>query len=212
MLFCRDMFFSIYKGIACAAERATELSNRDTKRANVCAQVAKKKWGGSHMSTRRDFLKGAGALAGLVFCGCGLPTAAHAQKPAARLPVMVKGKRIKTIDSHAHCFFQEAIDLMGEDAARVPPPVKGVKEHFIVVEQRLKEMDAMAIDMEILSINPFWYRKDRETAQKSARSTTRSLPSCVRRNRTVSAHLPRCRCRRPTSLRKCSKPRSRSRA
>jgi aminocarboxymuconate-semialdehyde decarboxylase len=77
----------------------------------------------------------------------------------------VKGKRIKTIDSHAHCFFQEAIDLMGEDAKNVPPPVKGVKEHFIVVEQRLKEMDAMAIDMEILSINPFWYRKPREVAE-----------------------------------------------
>lgn len=115
------------------------------------------------MSTRRDFLKGAGA--GIVFCGCGLPTAAHAQKPAARLPVMVKGKRIKTIDVHTHCFFQAAIDLMGEDAKNVPPPVKGIKEHFIVVEERLKEMDAMAIDMEVLSINPFWYRKDRDTAE-----------------------------------------------
>jgi aminocarboxymuconate-semialdehyde decarboxylase len=117
------------------------------------------------MTTRRNFLKSASSLAGLVFCGCGLPFEAHAQKPAARLPVTVKGKRIKTIDSHAHCFFQEAIDLMGEDAKNVPPPVKGVKEHFIVVEQRLKEMDAMAIDMEILSINPFWYRKPREVAE-----------------------------------------------
>src|ERR1051325_5495507 len=118
------------------------------------------------MTTRRNFMKSAGSLAGLVFCGCGLPTDAHAQKAPAQLPVMVKGKRIKTIDVHSHCFFQQAIDLMGEDAKNVPPPVKGVKEHFIVIEQRLKEMDAMAIDMEILSINPFWYRKDRETAQK----------------------------------------------
>ena len=31
---------------------------------------------------------------------------------------MVKGKRIKTIDVHAHCFFQQAIDLMGEDAEK----------------------------------------------------------------------------------------------
>ena len=118
------------------------------------------------MTTRRNFLKGAGSLAGLVFCGCGLPWEAHAQQVSqARLPVMVKGKRIKTIDTHAHCFFQEAIDLMGEDAKNVPPPVKGVKEHFIVIDQRLKEMDAMAIDMEILSINPFWYRKDRDVAE-----------------------------------------------
>ena len=117
------------------------------------------------MTTRRNFMKGAGSFAGLVFCGCGLPTDAHAQKAPARLPVMVKGKRIKTIDVHTHCFFQQAIDLMGEDAKNVPPPVKGVKEHFIVVEQRLKEMDEMAIDMEVLSINPFWYRKERDVAE-----------------------------------------------
>src|SRR3954469_15539691 len=116
------------------------------------------------MSTRRNFLKGAGA--GLVFCGCGIPIAAHAQSAPARLPVMVKGKRVKTVDVHAHCFFQAAIDLMGDEAKAVLPPVKGVSEHFIVVEQRLKEMDAMAIDMEVLSINPFWYGKDRETAAK----------------------------------------------
>ena len=117
------------------------------------------------MTTRRNFMKSAGSLAGLVFCGCGLPTDAHAQKAPARLPVMVKGKRIKTIDVHTHCFFQQAIDLMGEDAKNVPPPVKGVKEHFIVIEQRLKEMDEMAIDMEVLSINPFWYRKERDVAE-----------------------------------------------
>src|SRR5258705_12563119 len=53
---------------------------------------------------------------------------------------------------------------MGDGADKVLPPVKGVPEHFIAIEQRLKEMDAMAIDMEVLSINPFWYGKDRDTA------------------------------------------------
>src|SRR5258706_5932724 len=53
---------------------------------------------------------------------------------------------------------------MGDAADKVLPPVKGVPEPFIVIEERLKEMDAMAIDMEILSINPFWYGKDRDTA------------------------------------------------
>jgi len=32
------------------------------------------------------------------------------------------------------------------------------------VEERLAAMDAMGIDVEVLSINPFWYRKDRDTA------------------------------------------------
>jgi aminocarboxymuconate-semialdehyde decarboxylase len=69
-----------------------------------------------------------------------------------------------TVDVHSHCYFREAINLMSDAADKVLPPVKGVPEHFIVIEQRLKEMDAMAIDMEILSINPFWYGKDRDTA------------------------------------------------
>jgi aminocarboxymuconate-semialdehyde decarboxylase len=109
------------------------------------------------MSTRRNFLKGVGA--GLVFCGCGIPMASHAQNAPARLPVMVKGKRVKTIDTHAHCFFREAIDLSGEKLEAVQPRVRGVSQLFFTVEERLKEMDDMAIDMEILSINPFWYRK-----------------------------------------------------
>jgi aminocarboxymuconate-semialdehyde decarboxylase len=116
------------------------------------------------MTTRRHFLKNA-AASGIVFCGCGMGHAARAQGPAAqRLPVVVKGKRVKTIDVHSHCHFHEAINLMGEEAGSVLPRVKGAQEHFIVIQERLKGMDAQAIDMEVLSINPFWYRKDRDTA------------------------------------------------
>src|SRR5471032_788487 len=79
------------------------------------------------MTTRRNFLKGAGA-AGIAFCSCGMLDAARAQPGPMHLPVKV------------------------------------VPEHFIVIEQRLKEMDAMGIDMEVLSVNPFWYGKDRDTA------------------------------------------------
>lgn len=123
------------------------------------------------MTSRRRFMKGA-AGAGIFFCSCGMIDAARAQSPtpAWRLPVTVQGKRVRTIDTHAHCYFQEAIDLMGAEAKQVLPPVKGVPEHFInaadktAVQQRLAAMDAMGIDMEVLSINPFWYRKDRETS------------------------------------------------
>src|SRR4030088_2492937 len=116
------------------------------------------------MTTRRNFLKGAAAT-GITFCSCGMLDAARAQPRASRLPVKVNGKRVMTVDVHSHCYFRETINLMGDAADKVFPPVKGVPEHFIVIEQRLKEMDAMAIDMEILSINPFWYRKDRDTAE-----------------------------------------------
>ena len=115
------------------------------------------------MTTRRNFLKGAAAT-GIAFCSCGMLDAARAQPGPPRLPVKVGGKRVMTVDAHAHCYFHEAINLMGDEADKVLPPVKGVPEHFIAIEQRLKEMDAMAIDMEVLSINPFWYGKDRDTA------------------------------------------------
>jgi hypothetical protein len=89
----------------------------------------------------------------------------RARNRAPRLPVKVNGKRVLTVDVHSHCYFHEAINLMGDAANNVLPPVKGVPEHFIVIEQRLKEMDAMAIDMEVLSINPFWYGKERDAAE-----------------------------------------------
>jgi predicted TIM-barrel fold metal-dependent hydrolase len=91
--------------------------------------------------------------------------AVSAQQPEARrLPVVVNGRRVKTIDVHSHCLFHEAVNLMGEEARGVVPATKGAQQHFIVVEERLKGMDAMAIDMEVLSVNPFWYRKDRDVA------------------------------------------------
>src|SRR6202140_5520773 len=114
------------------------------------------------MTTRRNFLTG--AAAGIAFCSCGMAGAARAQPGAPRLPVKVGGKRVRTVDVHSHCYFHEALNLLGDGADKVLPPVKGVPEHFIVIEQRLKEMDAMAIDMEILSINPYWYGKDRDLA------------------------------------------------
>jgi aminocarboxymuconate-semialdehyde decarboxylase len=117
------------------------------------------------MTTRRDFLKHAGGAAGIVFCGCAMRDTARAQQAGgARLPVMVNGKRVKTIDVHAHCHFREAIALMGDEAGRVLPQTRGSQENLIVIAERLKGMDAQAIDQEVLSINPFWYRKDRDTA------------------------------------------------
>jgi aminocarboxymuconate-semialdehyde decarboxylase len=128
------------------------------------------------MTTRRHFLKGAGA-SGMMFCSCGMLDAAHAQSGGKRLPVTIKGKRIKTIDVHSHCLFRESLALMGDEAANVIPKTKGAQEHFIAnaMDVRLKGMDAMAIDMEVLSINPFWYRKDRETAEKIVKINNEKL-------------------------------------
>ena len=120
------------------------------------------------MTTRRDFLKGGAAAAttGIVFCSCSLLKSAHAQQPARQtLPVSVGGKPIKTIDIHCHCHFHEAGALLGADADKLQlPPVNGAPEAFIEIDKRLAAMDSQAIDMEVLSINPFWYDRDRDLA------------------------------------------------
>jgi predicted TIM-barrel fold metal-dependent hydrolase len=119
------------------------------------------------MNTRRHFLKAAAAT-GIVFCGCGWSAGADAapQQGTARRPVMVKGKRIKTIDVHAHCLFREAAALLGDEAGGLTPPIRGAQEAYLVIEDRIKAMDAQAIDIEVLSVNPFWYGKDRDLAAK----------------------------------------------
>lgn len=81
------------------------------------------------------------------------------------MPVTVGGKRVKTIDVHAHCHFREAGALLGNDAAALQlPPVRGAEEAFVGVDKRLAAMDAQAVDLEVLSINPFWYGRDRDLA------------------------------------------------
>jgi aminocarboxymuconate-semialdehyde decarboxylase len=130
------------------------------------------------MTTRRDFLKtGVGAAAGIVFCSCGLQESARAQQPTRKtLPVSVNGKRVKTIDVHSHCHFHEAGALLGDEAPKVQiPPVNGAEDAFIEVEKRLAAMDSQAIDMEVLSINPFWYGRDRDLAAKIVKTQNEKL-------------------------------------
>jgi predicted TIM-barrel fold metal-dependent hydrolase len=127
------------------------------------------------MTTRRDFLK-TGAAAGVVFCSCGLLKGAHAQAARQKLPVMVDGKRIKTIDVHSHCHFHEAGALLGADGPKIQlPPVNGAEEAFIDIDQRIAAMDSQAIDLEVLSINPFWYDRDRELAEQIVRIQNEKL-------------------------------------
>ena len=132
------------------------------------------------MTTGSGFIEKGRSLAGLVFHACGLHLSAegHTHTAPARLPVTVRGKRIKTVDVHAHCYFQEALDIAGVKVEQVLPPVKGTAEHFIAgsaIEKRLADMDAMAIDMEILSINPFWYRAERDKVEAICKANNEKL-------------------------------------
>jgi predicted TIM-barrel fold metal-dependent hydrolase len=117
------------------------------------------------MTSRRDFLQGgAAAASGILFCSCGMLRSAHAQAPVRqKLPVMVAGKRVKTIDVHAHCVIPEGAKLLGD---MPPSTVRGADEAVIDLATRLKAMDAQAVDMEVLSVNPNWYGRDRDLASQ----------------------------------------------
>ena len=118
------------------------------------------------MPSRREFVAGAGAL----FVGCSLFPHAHAQ--TKRREVRVAGKRIRTIDVHAHCIIPEAQALMKQKA----PPAYASTE-----AQRLARMDEQGIDMQALSINPTWYHLERDHVAKVIELQNEKLAEIVAR-------------------------------
>ena len=117
------------------------------------------------MPTRREFFKDvAGAMAGIVFVGCGLVEVAEAQSQSGSVALrrqVVGGRRVKTVDVHAHCAVPEAMALMGRNVA--PQALLMVQEP---VQERVRQMDAQGIDVEALSINPYWYGAERDLASQ----------------------------------------------
>ena len=126
------------------------------------------------MTSRRAFLQStAGALAGVAFVGCALLGAAPAQAQARRREVMVGGKRVKTVDVHAHCAVPEAMALMG---LKIGGPTYRPELHVASeVGGRLRTMDEQGIDVEALSINPYWYKADRDLARQIIRLQNEKL-------------------------------------
>ena len=91
-------------------------------------------------------------MTGIAFTGCSVVDAAHerAQPGARRREVVVNGRRVKTVDVHSHCVIPETLVLMGLPGEAQRPGL------VLVVSDRLREMDEQGIDVEALSINPFW--------------------------------------------------------
>ena len=117
------------------------------------------------MTTRREFLgTTAGALAGVAFVGCDLLTARAARAQARRRETVIAGKRLKVVDVHAHCAVPEAMALMGLKLGG--PSLRPDLNVAATAAERIATMDAQGIDVEALSINPYWYKAEREVAEK----------------------------------------------
>ena len=127
------------------------------------------------MSTRREFVEGAAGAAGIAFVACNLTAAAPAQAQGRRREVVVNGRRVKTIDVHAHCAVPEAMALVG----------RKVEPQTLLMSQpadRIRAMDEQGIDMEALSINPYWYRADRDVARELIRIQNEKLAEACTAN------------------------------
>ena len=100
----------------------------------------------------------ASTLAGIAFVGCAMGSIAPTPdtRPRRR-EVVVAGKRVKTIDVHAHCIVPRA-------AAVINHPLEAPGLMMDDTSTRIAAMDAQGMDVEALSINPFWYRAERDAA------------------------------------------------
>jgi aminocarboxymuconate-semialdehyde decarboxylase len=107
------------------------------------------------------------STSGIAFVGCeisagasassggGSGHAGHAHTHAKRWEVVIAGKRIKTVDVHAHCIVPDAAKLINH-------PLEAPALLWSNVGDRLAHMDKSGVDVEALSINPYWYRAERD--------------------------------------------------
>jgi len=118
------------------------------------------------MSITADLL-----TSGLAFVGCALGSLRPTPPPTPetrRREVVVAGKRVKVIDVHAHCCVPKAMAVIGH-------PLEAPGLLMDDTSTRLAAMDAQGIDVEVLSINPFWYRASRDQAEELIRIQNETL-------------------------------------
>ena len=104
--------------------------------------------------------------AGIAFVDCEMSAGAGASSGGGvhahahrRWEVVIAGKRIKTVDVHAHCIVPDAAKLINH-------PLEAPALLWSNVGDRLAHMDKSGVDVQALSINPFWYRAERDAAEQ----------------------------------------------
>ncbi|MEM7407594.1 MAG: amidohydrolase family protein [Pseudomonadota bacterium] len=115
------------------------------------------------------------------FVGCDGAGHGHQQADdSGRREVRIDGRRITTVDVHAHCVIPKALEIVDRD------------NNFDLLEvddltTRFAAMDAQGIDIEVLSINPFWYEAPREEAAAVIDVQNEALAEfCAREDRFAS--------------------------
>ena len=125
------------------------------------------------MRNRREFITTAtGAAVGMLAGGSGLLDARAAAllqvgaKPGKRREVTIAGKRVKTVDLHAHCFVPEVMDLVKDTPlAQAAKGVLGQASIHLGNPQRLIDMDAQGIDYQAINVNAWGYNAEKALAR-----------------------------------------------
>ena len=75
---------------------------------------------------------------------------------------------------HAHCIVPAALKLVNQ-------PLEASGLLMDDTSTRIAAMDAQGIDVEALSINPYWYRAERDVATELIKSPERDIDRILRR-------------------------------
>jgi len=109
--------------------------------------------------------------------GCGLDAAASRPQgtTTGRRRVAINGRRIRTVDVHAHCAVPKAAAMLRRPAAAVGTADTALFLESTGLDERIATMDAQGIDVAVLSINPNWYDVDRDLATDVIRVQNESM-------------------------------------
>jgi len=107
------------------------------------------------MPNRRDFLK---TVAALPLLQIGAP-------PGKRRELSIGGKRVKTVDAHAHCFVPEVWDLVKDTPLAATAKANLTGNIALGNPQRLIDMDAQGVDYQAINVNAWGYSADRALAR-----------------------------------------------
>ncbi|PYQ77443.1 MAG: hypothetical protein DMG01_14940 [Acidobacteria bacterium] len=99
------------------------------------------------------------------FADAGFTPAQIGAAPGKRREVVIGGRRVKTVDIHAHTFVPEVWDLV--KATPLAATAKGNLTGNIALgnPQRLIDMDAQGIDVQAINVNAWGYSADRALAR-----------------------------------------------
>ena len=102
------------------------------------------------MINRRSFLSTAGAAtAAAVFANHGFDAFAQSR----RKEVFVGGRRMRVVDIHAHCLFQEVRSVIQGTPLENAP----LQDNLVLGPHRIDALDEWGIDIAALSVNRFWW-------------------------------------------------------